>query len=243
MTTELAGGLWNARRDRDPELVRRYLRQIARQQRLDFVLLQEFSDYLGHLARHPIDGWRLVCPVHPGRGDDQNPILVRDVVSVERPRVMQMTDNGWWTVDGKPHAPVYSVAALLDGWLRVASIHAPVSVSWSGGQIAGPPQRVEAYLDHTARCARFARYRRRHPRTERRTLLGGDWNARTWERGRGTPADLAHRAGLTISEPAHRAGPGHDGIDYVLSDANVFGVRKHGTGGSDHPFVTFVVRP
>lgn len=245
----LRGATWNAERDRSASAVRRYLRRMVRRHRLDFVLLQEFADYTGHLRRHPVKGYRLLVPDN-GHDERQCPILVRDTVHARYARVLQMADSGWITVTGAHYAPPKSVAVLLDGWLRAVSIHAPVSVSWPGGRIAGPSRRVAAYLSHSAHSIRFARRgqrmaARRLSRGDhaKATLLGGDWNARTWERGTGTPWWLARKAGLRIAEPRHRKGPGHDGIDYVLTDARVTRVRKHGTGGSDHPFVTFTVHP
>lgn len=232
----MKGATWNAERDRDPAAVRRALRRRVRRHDLDFVLLQEFNDYLAYFEQHPIRGYILVCPPHPGGGDDQNPILVRESIPRDLERVVQLSRHGWVTVDGHQHAPVYAVTLLLGDWLRVASIHAPVTVSWPHGEIEGPELRVAAYRETAVELLKLAH------RTGHHLLLGGDWNAHTWEHGEWSPAWLAEQADLEVVEPAERGGPGHRGIDYVLSDARVTRMRKRGTGGSDHPFVTFRVR-
>ena len=234
--TALRGATWNVERGRRPAAVRRALANRVLVHRLDFVLLQELSGYVGYLTRHPIKGYTLVAP------DRANAVLVRDGITAEHARNDDMSDAGWFTHTGRPHPGASGTVVLLGGWLRTVSVHGPVSVSWPKGTPRGPSRRVAAYLDHTDWLVDYvAKGRARHPHLSH--LLGGDWNARTWEHGPGTPADLAKRAHLQLVEPAKREGPGHNGIDYVATDTRVDGMRKRGTGGSDHPFVTFVVYP
>ena len=160
--------------------------------------------------------------------------------------------NASSTRTGAAHAPADAPVALIAGWLRTMSVHAPVSVSWRRGLRArptGPVRRVAAYIGHSRRALRWLRHGLAMAAVlskvsrVRRTLLGGDWNARVpMEEGTYSPKWVARKAGVHVYVPP-QDGPGHKGIDYAVTDAHVQNMRRHGTGGSDHPFITYVVTP
>jgi hypothetical protein len=132
---------------------------------------------------------------------------------------------------------MYGVS-LVVGHVRLVSVHAPLALPFEDGRLPGPADRVAAYrgmmrsLDLLAARDRVLR---------RSTLLGGDWNARPDERGAFSPRWVARRNGLSIVESTPVTGPGHDRIDYLLTDAGVALMTRRGTGGSDHAFMTFEV--
>lgn len=244
-------GQWNARRDRNPARVVAYLRLMCRRRNLDVVLLQEFRQYRAAVRKHGVPGYTLHCPDRPDvAGDEQQAILVRDGIPVRHVKSKRMSKLGWFTITGAKHAPSYAPVALIGGWLRTMSVHAPVSVSWRRGLRArpyGPARRLAAYIGHSRRCVRWARAgilaRKALAKLGlvRRTLMAGDWNAHVpMEEGTYSPKWVARSVGFHVFVPP-QDGPGHKGIDYAVTDAEVRWMHRHGTGGSDHPFITYVV--
>lgn len=133
----LQGAIWNAERDRPPGVVSTFLMAQLRVHRLDFVLLQEVQQY--HQALGAIPGYRLLAL--PGRGVNQNAILVRDGVKATGFRVKRMAPWTWLTSAGKEHASPYMPHVCLDGWLRVGSVHEMSQIDWRNGRMVGPWDR------------------------------------------------------------------------------------------------------
>lgn len=133
----LLGAIWNAERDRRPAVVAGFLGRFIRELEPDFVLLQEIQQYHEILGRFP--GYRLLAL--PGRGINQNGILVRDGVEISGFRVKRMAPWTWRTAAGVEHAPPYMPHVLLDGWLRVASVHEMSQIDWRDGKMVGPRDR------------------------------------------------------------------------------------------------------
>lgn len=133
----LLGAIWNAERDRSPARIVDFLGQFIREWEPDFILLQEIQQY--HAALERLVGYRLLAL--PGRGRNQNGILVRDGVKVTGFRVKRMAPWTWRTSSGKEHAPPYMPHVGLNGWLRVASVHEMSQIDWRGGVMVGPRDR------------------------------------------------------------------------------------------------------
>lgn len=252
MTSPLNIGQWNARRDRNPQRVAAYLRLMCRRHHLDVVLLQEARQYRA-ILRNGVPGYRLVCPDRPAvRGDEHQAFLVRKGVKVTRARVKRMSRRGWFTKTGAKHAPAYAPVAVFDKWLRVMNVHAPVSVSWPTGQLRstpkGPTRRVAAYIDHSRRIVKWIhRLQKHNPRAlvnidGAAGLVAGDWNAHPREIGRYSPAWIARNTGWHIHLPP-QDGPGHKRLDFPITNTRLTNLQRHGTGGSDHPFITYTVSP
>lgn len=133
----LLGALWNVERDRHPALVVGHLVEFIRDFDPHFMLLQEIQQY--HQALGRIPGYRLLAM--PGRGIDQNGILVKDGVKVSGFRVRKMAPWTWRTASGKEHASPYMPHACLNDWLRVASAHEMSRIDWRKGKMVGPRDR------------------------------------------------------------------------------------------------------
>lgn len=133
----LRGAIWNAERDRSPAAVRFELAEFVRDHSPHFVLLQEIQQY--HQALGNIAGYRLFTM--PGRGRNQNGILVRDGVKATGFRVKRMAPWTWRTAAGVKHAAPYMPHVCLDGWLRVGSVHEMSRIDWRTGRMVGPRDR------------------------------------------------------------------------------------------------------
>lgn len=71
-------------------------------------------------------------------------------------------------------------------------------------------------------------------------LIGGDWNEPPFSQGAYSAADIAHKTGGRV----FHGNPGAMGrIDFLITDAHVFDMTLHDTGGSDHNLRSFTVRP
>lgn len=236
----LKGGIWNIRYGRNKRRVKRKVKRILRRYDLDFLMLQEAADYTKQLKHIP--GYHLTAHKSDKRSDRNTPVLVRSSLDHTHGRVVDMNGDGWRFKSGQWRPAKSAGTVLLCGWLRLFSIHAPVSVWWDGaGRMSGPSERVDDYGSYIRTMKRKNRWNRRN-RPGQAMLFGGDWNARTFERGTGSPYWLARTTDLEIAEPAERKGPGHNGIDYVMTrGATVSKMRKRRRFGSDHPLVTFWV--
>jgi hypothetical protein len=133
----LRGAIWNVQRDREPGDFLPFLNAFLRVHRTDFVLLQEVQQY--HQALKTIPGYSLYA--EPGRGKNQNAILVRHGIKTHRFRVKRMAPWTWRTAAGKEHASPYMPHVGLDRWLRVASVHEMSRIDWRGGIMRGPWDR------------------------------------------------------------------------------------------------------
>jgi hypothetical protein len=72
-----------------------------------------------------------------------------------------------------------------------------------------------------------------------RFLIGGDWNEPPSSTGRYSGAWIAEQTGGRIT---HGKAGAMGRIDYVISDAHVWNMVSHGTGGSDHDLRSFLAQ-
>lgn len=147
----LVGAIWNAERDRNPTAVRQEALRFIRDIGPHFVLLQEVQQY--HQALATIPGYTLWA--EPGRGRNQNAILVRHGVKTHQFRVRRMAPWTWVTAAGKEHAPPYMPHIGLDGWLRVGSVHEMSKIDWRGGIMRGPWDRRRIRRTSSRRLVRW----------------------------------------------------------------------------------------
>jgi hypothetical protein len=146
--------LWNMERDRQPALVVAQLKALVNVHDPDVILLNEANDYLKRIeAALP----RWTCVTGHMRGTNQNAILIRG----DRPgRVAQLSEDGWITVSGHEHAPIYGVFVKLDGTLHLGCVHFPPTVNWlngGSGMPYGPPLRVAVYVTAARKLVRIVR--------------------------------------------------------------------------------------
>lgn len=118
---------WNMQRDRRIELVLSQLQDLNIQHRPHVMVLQEANQYVAAL-RYRYPDWHLITGDHPAT--QQNVIMVRRTQIITGHRVVQLSQDGWVTVQGKEHAPVYAPTVVVDGWCRFVGIHMPPSVNW-----------------------------------------------------------------------------------------------------------------
>lgn len=150
----LFGAIWNAERDRSPVVVGTELRAFISEFMPHFVLLQEVQQY--HAALNSIRGYRLFAL--PGRGINQNALLVRDGVKTVAFRVKRMAPWTWVTNGGVEHAPPYMPHVGLDGWLRVGSVHEMSRIDWRGGRMRGPWDRRRIRAASARRMVRWVEH-------------------------------------------------------------------------------------
>lgn len=240
----LQGGTWNVERDRDPADVADGLLWAFDTFDLDFLALQEFSDYAQKIRRelrsHQLEAVSFDADHH------QNAIVARQgLITPGSTRSVDLGGDGWTTADGQHHIATRMTTALLDGWLRVGSVHMPVTVDWTGParRPSGPADRVDDYTANARALVRFAQARQG---TDRGLSILGDWNAHhDTDTGYASPAWIAEQAHLKIAAPAGAppAG-GHRKIDYLLhdDDVTVASIEYRLRRGSDHPLVTVTLR-
>lgn len=99
---------WNLQRDRSPQLVIAQLHTLIGRHDADVLVLQECAQYLGRI-RALLPQWHLVT------GDRQ--VNQQNIVAVRRQqaRVIQLSDDGWTTIEDKEHGPIFSPAIRVDG--------------------------------------------------------------------------------------------------------------------------------
>lgn len=147
----LRGAIWNAERDRAPAVVKAELERFIRDVAPNFVLLQEVQQYHHELAA--VAGYRLFA--QPGRGLNQNAVLVADGTKATGFRVRRMAPWTWRTSGGVVHAPPYMPHVCLDGWLRVGSVHEMSRIDWRGGVMRGPRDRRRIRRTSSKRVVRW----------------------------------------------------------------------------------------
>lgn len=225
----MKGGSYNCLIGRPPEVVRKAVSHIVHSKNLDFLQLQEISQYRGALKA--IKGYRLIT--FPGSKDHgESGILVKKELAAQYPRSIE-AETGWTNVRGGPAQPRAAVTAKLAGWLRVASVHLPPAVDFGGGKAFGGAARVKSYQSLMGKLAHFAnRLSERNPKLG--ILFGGDWNEGARTMGPGSPLWLARKTGMKT----HTKG----GIDWEMAkNALVTNMVRGKHYGSDHPLVTFTV--
>lgn len=231
MPKSLRGGTFNLRYGRDPQRVKREVTRLFREHRLNFLCVQEFSDYRDTFRDA---GWQVV----PERGQCESGIIVRPRVPIDR-RSVHTYGDGWITVRGGKFPAAVHNEARLAGWLYVRSVHLPTPTFWPDGiHPRGPLDRIDD-LEATMRGLRkFLGHRG----IVNAWLAAGDWNEPPHTRGLYTPQWLARRTRSHLAVPESLAG--HGRIDYAIAKgARVVGIVKDTKIPelSDHEPVVFKV--
>jgi exonuclease III len=226
----LKGGTYNCLVGRSPEVVKSEVRKMAKEGNLDFIQLQEISTY--HGALKDIPGYKLIT--FPGAKDHgETGMLVKDGIKVTDRESIQAKGPGWKSPDGEHRAPRAATSVLLDGWMRVVSVHAPPAIDFKNGHAVGPEARVESYKSLMGELAKAAK---RYTRDGEAIVFGGDWNEGPNSTGVGSPHWLARVTGMKTFPAGH--------IDWEMArGATVSRVRRSENGRSDHDQWTFVVKP
>jgi hypothetical protein len=226
---QLKGATYNCLIGRPPAEVAKTVRRFAENRNLDFIQLQEISQY--HGALRGIPGYHLVT--FPGSKDHgESGVLVRDGIETKFPQSIE-ADSGWTAVTGKPAQPRAATSVRLGGWLRVASVHAPPAIDFENGHAVGPAARVKSYISLMKKLAGAAERNEKNANGVA-MLIGGDWNEGPNSTGVGSPHWLAKQAGMK-TYPGGR-------IDWEMArGCKVSNVKVGPHGGSDHRLVTFTV--
>jgi hypothetical protein len=221
---KLKGGTYNCLIGRDPDVVKKTVSGFVHNQKLDFLQVQEISQY--HHALESIPGYHLITfPKSKDHGESG--VLVRDGLEAKSPKSIEAA-TGWTAVTGHPAAPRAATSVKLGGWLNVTSVHLPPAIDFKNGHIVGPAARVKSYLSSMQKLLGFAK------RQDGAMLIGGDWNEGPNTTGVGSPNWLAKMAGMKKSA----GGP----IDWEMArGAKVSNVKVGPHGGSDHRLVTYTV--
>lgn len=112
----LYGGTWNVLADRRPGEIADDVIRIMHHFGLDYLLLQEVSpdteDAIRARSRYKVLG-------------NYNPIVVAAGVQSVQTNVWQLSSKGWPVSGNRMHAPVMGSTTLIEGVLRVVSVHMP----------------------------------------------------------------------------------------------------------------------
>jgi hypothetical protein len=227
------GGYWNVRRDRDPKKVVASICSWFVRDDLDWVLLQETSDYLKAFRLHlDREFWVIGYDLLPGQANTC--IIVDKEKHPECPdfmRIVQMTQEGWFTSRGGKVPPKFMPICRVYGWLLLGSLHYAPSVHQKDRdpQLEGPVRRVLNTREHAKREVLF--FDRRPDNSE--VFLAGDRNNSATTKGWYTPRWIADKADADLwfpQDPTHHSRTIDGGIGrniIVLSHVQE-------TDGSDH---------
>lgn len=199
----LRGGTFNLEYGRVISRVVKEVGNLFAKHRLDFLAVQEFSDYRN--AFRDTGGFQVI----PNLGGCESGIIVRSGLAIDK-RTVHTYGDGWITVRGGHFPAAVHNEARLDGWLYVRSVHLPTPTFWVDGRVKAPVERLD---DLAATVAGLRRYFG-HPSFLNARLAAGDWNEAPTTTGRWSPSWLAHETGATINAPTSLAG--HGRIDYAL---------------------------
>jgi endonuclease/exonuclease/phosphatase (EEP) superfamily protein YafD len=226
-------GWWNMRRDRDKNATARAALEVMDAYSLDILALQETGGYVHQLRALP--GVRCVAfDSHPGQADTA--ILVRDAHVVSDLHCARMTLTGWVTVRGGRTPPKWLAACLVDGWLRVGSLHTAPSVSFDGDDTpAGPVRRVASTVQHARAEVAYANA---HPGP---LLIAGDRNATPDDRGRWSPWWISRKTGLGLIAPDKATHGKRRVIDFALARGVTGTATTEKRHGSDHAVVVATI--
>lgn len=214
MPKALNGGTFNLRYGRDESRVRREVARLFVKHSLDFLCVQEFSDYRNDFREA---GWTVV----PENGPCESGILVADGVQVDR-RTVHTYGDGWITVRGGRFPAAVHNEARIGGWLLVRSVHLPTPTYWPDGiRPRGPAERLD---DLTATMRGLRRFLA-HPGFIHARLAAGDWNEPPHTTGIYSPQWLARVTRSELRSPQSREG--HGRIDYAIAKgARLVDVKK-----------------
>lgn len=223
-------GSWNmlSGKGRRPAHVVNTVASIMTAHRLDALLLQEVSPaYRVELQRRAPRSWRVFAA-------GTTAVLVPRHVRATTPERVKVTRHGWITVRGGRTKPKWAAAVVLDGWLRVASVHLPPS-TWRGRRFSGPWRRQRAYRQHQRHLRRWINRRRGA------LLVAGDWNATPRHRGKFSPYWLARVTKARLVAPKLATHGRHRVIDFGLIRGARAAANVGSRYGSDHRLVVITV--
>lgn len=230
MPKTLRGGTFNLRYGRDKARVKREVARLFVKHNLDFLCVQEFSDYRNDFAEA---GWNVV----PLKGPCESGIIVANHVRVDQRKVHTYGD-GWITVRGGKFPAAVHNEARIGGWLRVRSVHLPTPIFWVNGRTKGPDERLDDLRETMIGLREFLRpwgfWNAR--------LAAGDWNEPPHTTGTYSPQWLARVTRSMLRAPQSLAG--HGRIDYAIGKGcRVEGIFKDTAIPelSDHEPVIFKV--
>ena len=226
----MKGGTYNCLIGRDPKKVQDAVKHLAKSNQLDFIQLQEISQY--HKVLNDIPGYQLIT--FPGAKDHgESGILVKDGIKVGKPQSIE-ADSGWISSSGHHAAPRAATSVLLDGWLKVTSVHLPPAIDFKNGHATGAHEaRQQSYISLMKKLEASAeRFEKNHPGSA--MLIGGDWNEGPNSSGVGSPHWLAQMAKMKTYAMGH--------IDWEMAHgAKVSNAHRRNNAGSDHSPWTFTV--
>lgn len=207
MPKTLRGGTFNLKYGRDPKRVHAETRRLGEKHALDFLNVQEFSDYLAFFEDS--DYWE----PFPKRGREnlgaESGILVRRGVAVSRVS-QHVYGDGWTTTRGGHFPAAVHTELLIAGWLWDRSVHLPTPTEWIDGRVKAPTERLD---DLEATMLGLSDYLD-HPAVVHARLLAGDFNEPPTTTGKFTPRWLANAHDADLQAPTSREG--HGRIDYAI---------------------------
>lgn len=226
----MRGGTFNLLYGRDPEVVKKEVTFLLKEHDLDYLAVQESTDY--RLVLHDIEGYSYYTggSVNGGAATEIG-FLVRSDHEVTNVKNKAYGD-GWWGTAAKTRMePRNFLTLTINGKHKKAVVHFPPNVNLKTGQ---PEDR---YLDSVAlakRCRGFLS----GPSFKTREILG-DWNTEPFIHVPYSPRWIANATGATLSSP-------DDKIDYALTKGlSVVTIKKVRTQRerSDHDLVIIETRP
>lgn len=234
MPETLRIGSWNMLRDRIDDKVAARAVWIMDEFDLHALCLQEAVEYIAETRDAAEAGGCKLLAVRGGSSAKrESVILVRADLEHGAPWSIRVWGSWWTTVRGGRARDRHLTAAVLGGWLTVASGHTPPSVRWRGGRMFGPVRRVLAMRRFAVRVRRFLRNRPR-------AAVFCDWNATDDARGQYTPHWIARTSGAEVVAPVHGT-HGSRTIDFAIVKGCDAEARRSEEYGSDHRLVIFEV--
>ena len=232
----LVGGSYNLLFGRPLDVVKGEVERLIKKHDLDFLAVQEGQDYERMLGT--VKGFNYFT--EPGRGANENGVLVRDGLTADKFK-SKFYGDGWTTINGDHHVAAVQNEVRIDGWLKVRGLHLPTPSSWKDGRIS--PETPAERKDDLIASMKGLRYYLSWPSTKVARIAVGDWNEAPTTSGEYSPKWLETTTKSASYTPTSRAGHGH--IDWVMAKGcritNIFkdlDIREY----SDHEPVIFTVR-
>ena len=237
MVKTLKGGSFNLEFGRNEDVVLGEVQRLLNKHDLDFLAVQEASDYR-HVLRKGLNGYKYYTWFDGGRGADENGVVVRDGIAVDKFKGAFLGD-GWTTIARDHHVASVQNHVRIDGWLYVRGLHLPTPTHWVNGKLEAPAERKDDFIASVTALKRYLRW----PGVVNARIAVGDWNESPTTTGEYSPNWLLTKTGAKAYTPTSSAGHGH--IDWVAAKGctipHIFkdlDIRE----GSDHEPVVFVIK-